>query len=173
MIRPFEDHVPQISGNAHVAQSAQVIGRVRLEAGASVWDCAVLRGDIDDIVIGENSNVQDGAVVHNSHGMPVLVGRNVTIGHRVVLHSCSIGDNSLIGMGAVLLDGVKVGKNCLIGAGALVTPNTVIPDGMMALGSPAKVVKPLSEAVLQANMANAAEYVQLATRYRDMENTNR
>lgn len=162
MIRRFLDHQPQLADQTYVADSAQVIGRVRLEAGASVWDGAVLRGDIDDILIGENSNVQDGAVVHNSHGLPVVVGRNVTIGHRVVLHSCTIGDNSLIGMGAVLLDGVRVGRNCLVGAGALVTPNTVIPDGMMALGSPAKVVKPLSEAMVAANLENAAEYVKLA-----------
>jgi carbonic anhydrase/acetyltransferase-like protein (isoleucine patch superfamily) len=162
MIRRFLDHQPQLADQTYVADSAQVIGRVRLEAGASVWDCAVLRGDMDDIVVGENSNIQDGAVVHNTQGLPVVVGRNVTIGHRVVLHSCTIGDNSLIGMGAVVLDGAKVGSNCLIGAGALVTANTVIPDGMMALGSPAKVVKPLSEAMVSANLANAAEYVKLA-----------
>ncbi len=166
MIRRFLEHAPVVAENAYVADSAQVIGRVTLEAGASIWDCAVLRGDIADIVIGENSNIQDGSVVHVSHEMPVTVGRNVTVGHRVVLHSCTIGDNSLIGMGAVLLDGVKIGRNCLIGAGALVTPNTEIPDGMMALGSPAKVVKPLPEKTIDANLENAAEYVRLGELFR-------
>ena len=167
MIRTFQGIQPKVAQDAYVAQSAQVIGRVTLEAGSSVWDCAVLRGDIGDIVVGEGSNIQDGSVVHISHDMPVVVGKHVTVGHRVVLHSCTIGDNSLIGMGAVLLDGVKVGKNCLVGAGALVTPNTEIPDGMMALGSPAKVVKPLSEKALEANIANSAEYVALARLFRD------
>lgn len=162
MVRRFCEFEPSIAGDAYVADSAQVIGRVTLKSGASVWDCAVLRGDIADIVIGEGSNIQDGSVVHISKDMPVIVGKNVTVGHRVVLHSCEIGDNSLIGMGAILLDGVKVGENCLVGAGALVTPNTVIPDGMMAVGNPARVIKQVSEALQTANIENSAEYVRLA-----------
>jgi len=166
MIRSFNGKNPQVDPSAYVAPGAQIIGDVVLEKNASVWDNAVLRGDIGRIVVGENSNIQDVSSVHNSEGIPVIIGKNVTVGHRVVLHSCTIGDNSLIGMGAVILDNVKIGKNCLIGAGAVVTPNTEIPDGSLVLGMPAKVVKPLSEAQIEANIQNALEYVKLASQYR-------
>ncbi len=166
MIRSFKGIEPQIHETAYVAESAQIIGDVVLEKNASIWDNAVLRGDVGKIVVGENSNVQDVSAVHNTEGLPVIIGKNVTIGHRVVLHSCAIGDNSLIGMGAVILDNVKIGKNCLIGAGALVTPNTEIPDGSLVMGMPAKVVKPLSEAQIEGNIKNAEEYVSLSAIYR-------
>lgn len=166
MIRSFNGKTPQVDPSAYVAPSAQVIGDVILEKNASIWDNAVLRGDIGQIIVGENSNIQDVSAVHNSEGLPVVIGKNVTIGHRVVLHSCTIGDNSLIGMGAILLDNVKIGRNCIVAAGAVVTPNTEIPDGSMVMGMPAKVVKPLSETHIEANIKNAQEYVKLAAQYR-------
>ncbi|MCX7772459.1 MAG: gamma carbonic anhydrase family protein [Clostridia bacterium] len=166
MIRSFEGKTPQIDETVYIAPGAQIIGDVALEKNVSIWDNAVLRGDIAQIIVGENSNVQDVSSIHNSEGIPVVIGRNVTIGHRVVLHSCSIGDNSLIGMGAIILDNVKIGKNCIIGAGAVVTPNTEIPDGSMVLGMPGKVVKQLSEAQIESNIKNAEEYVRLSRAYK-------
>lgn len=165
MVRAYQNHRPQLADSVYVAESAQVIGNVVMSENSSVWDNAVLRGDVDLITIGRNSNVQDLCVLHNSSGIPLVIGENVTVGHHVVLHSCSIGDNSLIGMGAIILDGAKIGKNCLIGAGALVTQNTVIPDGSMALGSPAKVVKQLTAERIEANIQNAMEYVHLSMTY--------
>lgn len=167
MVRKFNGQAPEIHETAYVAPSAQVIGRVTLGENASVWDNAVLRGDEDAIVVGRNSNVQDLSVLHNAAGIPLVIGENVTVGHHVVLHSCTIGDNTLIGMGAIILDGARIGRNCLIGAGALVTPNTEIPDGSLVLGSPAKVVRPLGEDRIAATTANAAEYVRLARIYLD------
>ncbi len=166
MIRSFNGKSPQVDESAYVAESAQIIGDVVLGKNASIWDNAVLRGDIGQIIVGENSNIQDVSSVHNTQGVPVVIGKNVTIGHRVVLHSCSIGDNSLIGMGAIILDHVKIGKNCLIGAGAVVTPHTEIPDGSLVMGMPAKVIKPLSEAQVEGNIKNAQEYARLSAQYR-------
>ncbi len=166
MIGEFKGNYPEVDDDAFVINSADVIGNVKLSKGASVWNNAVLRGDIDRIEIGENSNVQDCAVVHCINGIPVTVGRNVTIGHGVILHSCTIGDNSLIGMGAIVLDGAVIGKNCIVGAGAVVTPRTVIPDGSLVLGSPASVKKELAESIIKANIDNASTYVQLAKDYR-------
>lgn len=167
MIRSFNGKTPVIHESAYVAQSAQIIGDVVLEKNASIWDNAVLRGDIGQIIVGENSNVQDVSVIHNTEGIPVIIGKNVTLGHRVVLHSCSIGDNSLIGMGTIILDNVRIGKNCLIGAGAVVTPNTEIPEGSLVMGMPAKVIKPLSEAQIEANITNSQEYVRLIALYKE------
>ncbi len=126
----------------YVAAGAQLIGDVRLGEGASVWFNAVLRADDERIEIGAGSNVQDGTVIHCDVGFPTLVGRNVTIGHRVLLHGCTIGDESLIGNGAMILDGARVGVHCLVGAGSLVTPGKVIPDGSVVMGAPARVVRP-------------------------------
>jgi carbonic anhydrase/acetyltransferase-like protein (isoleucine patch superfamily) len=127
-------------GGYWIAPTAVLIGDVRLEAGASVWFGAVLRGDNEQIVIGEDSNVQDGCVLHTDPGQPLILGRGVTVGHGVVLHGCKVGDGSLIGMGSTLLNGVTVGRNCLIGAGALITERKDIPDNSVVFGSPAKVV---------------------------------
>ncbi|PCI75570.1 MAG: gamma carbonic anhydrase family protein [SAR86 cluster bacterium] len=136
----------EIAGEEYfVADSADVIGRVRLENNASVWFNAVVRGDNELITIGENSNVQDCSVLHTDPKFPLTIGKNVTIGHKVMLHGCTIGDNSLIGINAVVLNGAKIGKNCLIGANSLVTEGKEIPDGSLVMGSPAKVIKTLSE----------------------------
>lgn len=142
-----------------VAESADVIGNVRLENNASVWFNAVVRGDNDLITIGENSNVQDCSVLHSDHGSPLTIGKNVTVGHKVMLHGCTIGDNSLIGINAVILNGARIGKNCLIGANSLVTEGKEIPDGSLVMGAPAKVVKTLTEEQQEGLLRSAEVYV--------------
>jgi carbonic anhydrase/acetyltransferase-like protein (isoleucine patch superfamily) len=131
-------------GEYWIAPNAVVAGHVILKKNASVWFGAVLRGDNEPIIVGENSNVQDNSVLHTDMGSPLTIGANVTVGHQVMLHGCSIGDGALIGIGAVVLNGAKIGRNCLVGAGALITENKEFPDGTMILGSPAKVVRELS-----------------------------
>jgi carbonic anhydrase/acetyltransferase-like protein (isoleucine patch superfamily) len=135
---------PQLGQNVYIASGAVVVGDVTLGDHSSVWYNAVLRGDINRIVVGHHSNVQDNAVLHLADDFPCLVGNYVTIGHSAIVHACTIGDETLIGMGATVLDGAVIGSQCIIGANALVTQNTKIPDGSMVLGSPAKVVKALS-----------------------------
>ena len=151
MIFEFEGgRLATASDNYYVAPGAQLIGNVRLGEGASVWFNAVLRADDDRIEIGDGSNVQDGTIIHCDHEQPTLIGRNVTIGHRVLLHGCTVGDDSLIGNGAMLLDGVRVGAGCLVGAGSMITPGKEIPPGSVVLGSPGRVVRPVGNVVLQA-----------------------
>ena len=127
-----------------IAPTAAVIGKVRLEAGASVWFSAVLRGDNELIHIGENSNVQDGTVMHTDMGWPLTLGKGVTVGHNAMLHGCTVGDHSLIGIGAVILNGAKIGKHCIIGANTLIAEGKEIPDGSLVVGSPGKVVRELT-----------------------------
>ena len=156
---------PRLHETAYVADSAQVIGNVELAEGASIWFGAILRGDNDAMTIGKNSNVQDGSMLHSDPGFPLTLGENVTIGHQVMLHGCTVGDGSLIGIKAVVLNGAKIGKNCLVGAGALVTEGKEFPDGSMILGSPAKVVRELTQEQI-AGVARAAQhYVDNARRY--------
>ena len=145
-----------------VAPNATLVGKVKLEAGASVWFNAVLRGDNELIHIGENSDVQDGTVMHTDMGFPLTLGTGVTIGHNVMLHGCSVGDYSLIGINAVVLNGAKIGKNCIIGANALVTENMQIPDNSIVMGSPAKVVKTLPQAREVMLQQSALHYVDKA-----------
>ena len=145
---------------------AKVSGKVTLGNGCSVWYNAVIRGDEAPISVGENSNVQDNAVLHTSDGTPLIVGSGVTVGHSAILHSCTVGDNSLIGMGAIVLDGAVVGRDCIVGAGALVTGGTVIPDGHMALGSPARVTRPLRPEEIAHNRENCEAYVRRKELYR-------
>ncbi len=153
-----------------VAPNATLVGKVKLEAGASVWLTAVLRGDNELIHIGENSNVQDGTVMHTDMGFPLTLGTGVTIGHNVMLHGCTVGDYSLIGINAVVLNGAKIGKNCIIGANALIPEGKVIPDGCLFVGSPGKVVRELTDAQKKMLEASAAHYVHNAKRYaRDLQ----
>ncbi|MDO9322830.1 MAG: gamma carbonic anhydrase family protein [Pseudomonas sp.] len=153
-----------------VAPNAVLVGKVKLEAGASVWFNTVLRGDNELIHIGENSNVQDGTVMHTDMGYPLSIGKGVTIGHNVMLHGCTVGDYSLIGINAVVLNGAKIGKNCLIGANALIPEGKVIPDGSLVMGSPGKVVRELTEQQIKMLEASAAHYVHNAQRYaRDLQ----
>lgn len=162
------DKQPQLNGENHfIAASADVIGDVVMENNSSVWFNAVLRGDNDTITIGENSNVQDGAVLHTDPGVKLTLGKGVIIGHNVMLHGCDIGDNSLIGIGAVVLNRVVIGKNCIIGANALVTEGAQIPDNSMVLGSPAKVVKQIDDATAEFLKLNAQVYVDNLQRFND------
>lgn len=162
------DKAPQLIGENHfIANSADVIGDVVLHENTSVWFNAVLRGDNDTITIGENSNVQDGAVLHADPGVKLTLGKGVIVGHNVMLHGCEVGDHSLIGIGAVILNNVKIGKNCIIGANALVTENTVIPDNSMVLGSPAKVVKAIDAATAEFLKLNAQVYVDNLGRFNE------
>ncbi len=143
-----------------------VVGDVTLGKNCSVWYGAVIRGDEEAIVIGDNTNIQDNAVLHVTPGLPLQIGSGVTVGHGAILHSCTVGDDSLIGMGAIVLDGAVIGKNCLIAAGAVVTPRTVIPDGSMVMGSPGKVKRELTAEEMEGNRLNAKFYVDLKEGYR-------
>lgn len=165
MIYALDDRQPDISGEAWIAPDANIIGSVIVEAAASVWFGSTLRGDNEPIVIGRGSNVQENCVFHTDMGYPLTVGENCTIGHKAMLHGSSIGDGSLIGMGATVLNGAKIGKGCLIGAGALVTEGKEIPDGSMVLGAPGKVVKQLEEATMQMLQASALHYQENARRF--------
>ena len=135
---------PQISSSAWVAPDANVIGNVELKEKVSVWFGVTLRGDNELIHIGAGSNIQENTVMHTDLGFPLRIGTNCTIGHKVMLHGCEVGDNSLIGMGAIVLNGAKIGSNCLIGAGALITENKTIPDGTLVVGAPGKIIRSLS-----------------------------
>jgi len=148
-----------------VAPTATLIGKVRLQAGANVWFGAVLRGDNELIDIGENSNVQDGTVMHTDMGWPLTLGKGVTVGHNAMLHGCTVGDYSLVGIGAVILNGARIGKHCIIGANALVPEGRELPDGSLVVGSPGKVVRELTPAQQQLLEASAAHYVHNAQRY--------
>ena len=161
------DKSPYLPGTDEywIAPDARVIGAVTLKRGASIWWGAILRGDNDPIVIGEDSNIQDGSVLHTDPGEPLIVGRGVTVGHMAMLHGCEIGDNSLIGIGAVVLGRAKIGRNCLIGAGALITEGKVIPDGSLVMGQPGKVVRMLEAGQIAALEASAQHYVQNWKRY--------
>ena len=157
---------PKIHESAYVAPTADIIGSVYIEEDCSVWHNAVLRGDVDDIIIRKGANVQDGCILHCSHNMKTTVGEGTTVGHNAVLHSCTVGNNSLIGMGAVVLDGAVIGDNCLVAAGALVTPGTNVPDGNMVMGSPAKIKRELTEVEINGIRENAEEYISLKNDYR-------
>ena len=156
---------PEIDATAWVAPSGQVIGNVRLGAGASVWFGAVLRGDNEPITVGEGTNIQENTVCHTDMGYPLSIGRDCTIGHRAMLHGCTIEDESLIGMGATVLNGALIGRNCLIGACALITEGKEIPPGSLVLGSPGKVVRALSDEEIAGLQRSAAGYRVNARRF--------
>lgn len=153
------DLVPTIDDTAYVAETANVIGKAAIGPKASVWFDATIRGDNELITVGENSNVQEGCVLHTDPGFPLTIGPNVTVGHQAMLHGCTIGEGSLIGIQAVILNGAKIGKNCLVGAGALVTEGKEFPDGSLIIGSPAKAVRELSPEDIARMHGNTANYV--------------
>ena len=157
---------PDLHPDSWVAPDANVIGNVVLEEGASVWFGATLRGDNEEIRIGAGSNVQENCVMHTDPGYALLIGRDCTIGHKVMLHGCSVGDNTLVGMGAIILNGAKIGKNCLIGAGALITEGKVIPDGSLVMGAPGKIVRELDEDAQKGLTRAALHYQENQRRYR-------
>ncbi len=165
-IYQFDDTVPQIASTAWVADTASVIGRVRMGEGASVWYGAVLRGDNDWITLGRDTNVQDGCVLHTDAGIPLTLGDRVTVGHQVMLHGCTVGEGSLIAIQAVVLNGARIGRNCIVGAGSLVTEGKEFPDGSLIVGSPARVARPLSPAQFDMLSHLAGHYVAQTARHR-------
>jgi len=165
-IYSLDGKAPVVADTAWVADSAQVIGAVELGANASVWFGTVIRGDTETIRVGDGTNIQDGSVLHADVGKPLTVGKNVTVGHQVMLHGCTIGDESLIGIGAVILNGAKIGKNCLVGAGSLVTEGKEFPEGSMIMGSPAKVVRELTPAQIEGLRNSAKHYIENAHRFK-------
>lgn len=166
MIYQLDDRKPVFKGDHFVAQNAAVIGSVVFEKNANVWWSVTIRGDNDVITLGENVNVQDGSVIHTDSGVPVTLQRNVSIGHLVMLHGCTIGENSLIGIGAIILNRVVVGRDCLVGAGSLIPEGKVIPDGSLVLGVPGKVVRKLTPEEIDMNTWIAEHYVERSERYR-------
>ena len=166
MIWELDDLRPELGEDVWVAEGAHVIGRVRLGAAASVWFGATLRGDNDEIVVGAGSNVQENSVLHTDTGFPLRIGANCTIGHKAMLHGCTIGDGSLVGMGATILNGAVIGKGCLIGACALITEGKEIPDGSLVMGAPGRVVRSLDEAARARLLESAAHYREQARRFR-------
>lgn len=168
MIYALDDTAPSLpaAGDYWIAPGAHVIGRVSLAEGVSIWFGAVIRGDNDDIIIGEGSNVQENAVLHTDPGLQLTIGANCTIGHKAMLHGCTIGDGTLIGMGATILNGAKIGKGCLIGANALVTEGKEIPDGSLVMGAPGRVVRMLDEDAKEKLLRSAAGYRANMRRFR-------
>jgi len=165
-IYQLDELAPKMHETAWVADSAQVIGDVALAEGVSVWFGTVIRGDSESVRIGRNSNIQDASVLHADPGVPLDIGEGASIGHQVMLHGCTIGDGSLIGIGAVVLNRARIGKNCLVGAGSLVTEGKEFPDGSMILGSPAKAVRQLSPEQIEGLKMIAHHYVENARRYK-------
>ena len=157
---------PHVSASAWVADNAQVIGRVALADDASVWFGVVIRGDTETIRVGKGSNIQDMSVLHADVGMPLTIGEGVTVGHKVMLHGCTIGDNSLVGIGAVVLNGARIGRHCLVGAGALVTEGKEFPDGSLIVGSPARAVRQLTPEQVAGLGKSAQSYIDNAQRFR-------
>lgn len=160
------DDAPEIDASAYIAESANLIGKVTVEADASVWFEVTIRGDNERITIGAGSNVQEGTVMHTDMGYPLVIGKNVTIGHQAMLHGCTVGDGSLIGIQAVVLNGARIGKGCLVGAGAVVTEGKEFPDGSLILGAPAKVVRTLTQDDLLRLQGSAASYTARGKRYK-------
>ena len=161
----IDGKAPRVDSTAWIAGSAEVMGNVEIGPDASVWFGCVLRGDTEVMRIGEGTNVQDGSVLHADIGMPLTLGRHVTVGHKVMLHGCTIGDESLIGIGAVVLNGARIGKNCLVGAGSLVTEGKEFPDGSMIMGSPAKAERQLTPEQIEGLRRSAQHYIDNARRF--------
>jgi carbonic anhydrase/acetyltransferase-like protein (isoleucine patch superfamily) len=166
VIYQLDDRKPVLEGECFVAHNAAVIGSVVLKRNASVWWNVTIRGDNDLITLGENVTVQDGSVIHTDSGVPVRLEKNVSVGHLVMLHGCAVGENSLIGIGAIVLNKAVIGKNCLVGAGALVTEGKTIPEGSLVLGSPGKVVRQLTPEEIALNTWIAEHYVERSSIYR-------
>jgi len=161
----LDDDAPEVHPSAWVAESAEVIGQVTLAENASVWYGAVLRGDNDRISIGPDSNVQEGCVLHTDRGQPLVIGQGVTVGHQAMLHGCTIGDHTLIGIQSVVLNGARIGRHCIVGAGALVTEGKEFPDGVLIVGAPAKVARELTPEQIAGLKASATHYVQQQQRH--------
>jgi carbonic anhydrase/acetyltransferase-like protein (isoleucine patch superfamily) len=166
-IYSFEGHTPEIHADTWVAPDAVLVGKVVMEEGSSVWFGAAIRADHEEIRIGRGSNVQENVVMHIDPGCPLTIGADCTVGHKVMLHGCTIGDNTLIGMGATVLNGAKIGKNCLVGAGALIPENKEIPDNSLVMGVPGKVVREVDAKNAERIRLGAISYQNLMRRFRD------
>lgn len=165
MIIKYKDYSPQIADNSFIAPNSTIIGRCTIEENASVWFNSVLRADVNEIRIGKNVNIQDGSVLHCDHNYPLIIADNVTIGHKAIIHGCSIGSNCIVGMGSTILDGAVIGDNCIVGANSLVTSGKRIPNGSLVIGSPAKVVRELTEEEIEGIKKSVAGYVDLSREY--------
>ncbi|MGM9607394.1 MAG: gamma carbonic anhydrase family protein [Oscillospiraceae bacterium] len=163
IVKPCHDIWPNTHPTARAAENAVILGDVTLEENSSLWFGVIARGDVAPIVIGANSNIQDGCLVHNRTGISTIIGKNVTAGHGAILHGCTVEDNCLIGMGAILLNGCVIGEGSIVAAGTLVTERTVIPPGSMVMGSPGKVVRAVRPDELAHNLSNAKEYIRFAS----------
>ncbi len=168
MIYTLGERSPVFEGEGHfVADNATIIGNVQLKSESSVWFNCVIRGDNEPIIVGVRSNIQDGSILHTDPGFPMTIGNRVTVGHKVMLHGCTIGDHSLIGIGSTVLNGATIGKNCLVGAHSLITEGKTFPDGSLILGAPAKVVRNLTDDEIASLAESANHYVENATRFRN------
>ena len=161
----FKTYSPKIESSAWIADDANIIGKVEILKKASVWFGATLRGDNEEILLGQGSNIQENCVLHTDHGFPLKIGQNCTIGHSVILHGCTIADNTLIGMGSTILNGAKIGTGCLIGAGSLITENKVIPDGSLVMGSPGKIIRKLDDEEKLSLIGSALHYQDRAAEF--------
>ena len=166
MIKEFDGIMPEIDESVFVAESADIIGDVKIGKNSSIWYNTVLRGDEHAIRIGENTNIQDGTVIHVGWDVDTVIGDNVTVGHKALVHGCKIGNNSLVGMGAIVLNGAEIGEYCMIAAGALVTQNKKFPDGVLIMGSPAKVVRELTDEEKQSLIKSADDYYKNAQKHK-------
>lgn len=166
MIMDFEGVTPRINKNTYISESVDIIGKVNVEEKVNIWFGTRLRGDMNNIIIGENTNIQENSVVHVDINSPCIIGKNVTIGHGTIIHGCSISDNVLVGMGSIILNNAKIGKNTIIGAGSLVTQGKEFPEGVLILGNPAKVIRQLTEAEIESIQRSADNYVSLSKKYK-------
>ena len=166
MIMDFEGVTPRINKNTYISESVDIIGKVNVEENVNIWFGTRLRGDMNNIIIGENTKIQENSVVHVDINSPCIIGKNVTIGHGTIIHGCSISDNVLVGMGSIILNNAKIGKNTIIGAGSLVTQGKSFPDGVLILGNPAKVVRELTDDEIKNIKKSADNYVNLSKRYK-------
>ena len=165
MISDFENKSLKSEGKNWIASNAVIIGDIVIKNDVSIWFNVVLRGDIEKIIVGEGSNIQDGSVLHTDPGYPLTIGKGVTIGHMVMLHGCTIGDDTLVGIGSTILNNAKIGKNCLIGANSLITENKIIPDNSLVVGSPGKVLRQVTAEEIKHIKQNAKEYVENWKKY--------
>ncbi len=166
MVKEYQGIKPNIDKTVFIAESADIIGKVNIEKNVNIWYNTVIRADEQSITIGENTNIQDGCVVHVGNDIPTVIGKNVTIGHKALIHGCTIGNNTLIGMGSIVLDGAKVGEYTLLGAGSLVPPGKEIPSGVLAMGSPAKVIRELSDIEKENLVKSALKYIETANNHK-------
>lgn len=166
MILDFLDSSPKIEASCFVADNATIIGRVTLKENVNIWYGTVIRADENDVIIGRNTNIQDNCIIHIDRDRPTIIGDNVTVGHGAIIHACQIGNNVLVGMGALVLDGAKIGNNVIIGAGSIVTPGKEIADGSLIMGAPARLVRKLGEEELESLKETALYYVDLASKHK-------